>query len=73
MILEVRFMKEAYEYGLRSTREVPEPLIERDWPHHEWRRRGLLVCDDEPIVFPRGCIASFDVCHGIMSTRPEYG
>ena len=44
MILKVHLMREAYmNTNLRSTQEVPEPLIERDWPHHEWRRRGVLV------------------------------
>ena len=44
MILKVRLMREAYmNTNLRSTQEVREPLIERDWPHHEWRRRGVLV------------------------------
>jgi hypothetical protein len=46
-------MKEAYmNTNLRSTQEAPEPLIERDWPHREWRRRGLIVRDDEPGIRP---------------------
>jgi hypothetical protein len=44
VIFKVRFMKEAYT-NLRSTQEVPEPLIERDWPHHESSSRSLSAGD----------------------------
>jgi hypothetical protein len=38
VILKVRFMKEAYMNTVCGAHKVHEPLIERDWPHHECRR-----------------------------------